>query len=188
MVSNNKGKYKLHLEGQRFGRLVVTGRDGSFVTCLCDCGNEVKLHPPHLTRKKNNRISCGCASLERAGKKRPQIYKEGTAFRKVLYTYQYSAKHRGFDFNLTEEEFRRLTLSDCYYCGEKPGREEIAMSGEVYRYNGLDRVHNFRGYTTDNVVPCCWSCNELKGGDGQKLFLNKIAKIYRYRLGDSYAI
>ena len=36
---------------------------------------------------------------------------------------------------------------------------------------GLDRVDSNKGYTDDNVVPCCGSCNQLKNELPYKYFV-----------------
>jgi len=41
----------------------------------------------------------------------------------------------------------------CYYCNHD--LEETGI--------GLDRIDNDKGYLENNVVPCCWICNKIKG-------------------------
>jgi 5-methylcytosine-specific restriction endonuclease McrA len=41
----------------------------------------------------------------------------------------------------------------CHYCGGS-----LNCTGHA-----LDRKDNSRKHTHDNVVPCCWSCNQVKG-------------------------
>jgi hypothetical protein len=41
----------------------------------------------------------------------------------------------------------------CHYCCGS-----LTLTG-----HGLDRKDNSRKHTHDNVVPCCWKCNEVKG-------------------------
>lgn len=50
-----------------------------------------------------------------------------------------------------------------------------------YVYNGIDRVDNTKGYTIDNVVPCCGICNMAKGKLNQQEFQNWIKRVYKYR-------
>lgn len=84
----------------------------------------------------------------------------------------YCTKHRGFSitrrFNALKQKARRLntdfniTLHDyeliidgarCEYCSGK-----LPAIG-----HGLDRIDSDYGYTKDNVTPCCYSCNMIKG-------------------------
>ena len=56
------------------------------------------------------------------------------------------------EWTITLEEFGKLRDKPCYYCGGK--------LPETSR--GLDRVDNSKGYTLDNVLPCCGGCNTLR--------------------------
>jgi len=47
-------------------------------------------------------------------------------------------------------------------------------------YNGIDRVDPKRGYTSDNVVPCCRHCNWVKGASTLDEFYANIALIARH--------
>lgn len=64
------GQHRLDLTGQRFGKLVVVGRDMSPSktkqkrvrwACQCDCGNTTSVSSDNL--KSGNTISCGCAKF-----------------------------------------------------------------------------------------------------------------------------
>jgi hypothetical protein len=62
------------------------------------------------------------------------------------------AKQRGLKFDLTIDQYKNLIDNNCIYCiGPLP------KSGA-----GLDRIDNNKGYTIDNVVPCCRNCNVLR--------------------------
>lgn len=64
-----------------------------------------------------------------------------------------SAKIRGLRWTLTFIEYVELIGSDeCFYCGE-----ELNETG-----SGLDRIDPALGYTYENVVPCCATCNKIK--------------------------
>lgn len=83
-----------------------------------------------------------------------------------------SASNRGYSFELSEEEFKRLTSSNCFYCDLKPnaifvphkssGSSEKARIRASYIHNGIDRVNNNKGYTLDNCVTACSVCNYSK--------------------------
>lgn len=61
------------------------------------------------------------------------------------------------DSFITEEEFKKLSHSNCYYCN---------ATGP----NGIDRVNNAIGYNLSNCVPACKHCNYVKGDLSQKDF------------------
>jgi hypothetical protein len=80
----------------------------------------------------------------------------------VLGRYKIGARERGLPWELTEDDFKRLTSSPCFFTGRLPSTVSTAGSGEIYVYNGIDRLDNTKGYTLDNCVPCCHEINMLK--------------------------
>lgn len=88
--------------------------------------------------------------------------------------YQYrriqrGAKTRGIDFALTYEEYETIWNKPCFYSDDEA--------------TGLDRIDSDKGYTIDNVVPCCAFCNYAKGTHTQAEFMEQISKIYRKHFG-----
>lgn len=65
------------------------------------------------------------------------------------------AKHRGLPWTIGFEEYKDLQSRSCYYCEGDLPRRGI----------GLDRMDNDKsvGYTVDNVLPCCATCNSIRG-------------------------
>lgn len=58
--------FSIDLTGQRFGKLTVLYRDGTYKTealwfCLCDCGNTKTIKAGNL---KNGTFSCGCHRIK----------------------------------------------------------------------------------------------------------------------------
>jgi len=81
----------------------------------------------------------------------------------ILRSYISGAKRRGHAWELSEGDFDKLTSADCFYCGEPPGRTiRVGKNNGDFTYNGIDRVDNLEGYTSGNVVTCCWKCNNAK--------------------------
>lgn len=69
-----------------------------------------------------------------------------------------------------------MTALACFYCGLPPGA--LMVSGNSrYIYNGIDRKHNEVGYTAENVVPCCKTCNRAKQAMPYEEFMAWIARI-----------
>ena len=72
------------------------------------------------------------------------------------------------EFSLSYRHFlRRLWKEPCFYCDSPI--ETV----------GIDRVDNFQGYHDDNVVPCCWPCNQMKRILSVEEFIAHISKIYQ---------
>ena len=53
---------------------------------------------------------------------------------------------------------------NCFYCNDN-----VKI--------GIDRVDSSKGYTIDNVVPCCSKCNWMKGVLSKEDFINQCKKI-----------
>lgn len=60
------------------------------------------------------------------------------------------AKRRNLEWQIEESIFNNLINKPCHYCNEIP----VNRTGV-----GLDRLDNNKGYSEDNVVPCCGRCN-----------------------------
>lgn len=67
--------------------------------------------------------------------------------------YKNRAIKKEFEFTLTIEEFNILTLTNCYLCGKSSTGDNL---------NGVDRIDNSKGYTLNNCLSCCATCNYLK--------------------------
>lgn len=170
----------IDLTKQRFDRLIVIKRIMSVKKqptwlCKCDCGKERIIQGNHL---RNGVIgSCGCLKIEK------QTLKLGIAnLHKTIGIYQRNAKKRGIEYSLTEKQFKKITQQPCYYCGAKPNNitNQPHCNG-VYTYNGLDRIDNAKGYSINNVVPCCRQCNFAKGKLILQEFKQWIDRVYERR-------
>lgn len=175
------------LVGKRFGKLEVieergrSGRRGITYLCLCDCGKSVVRLATTLLLGRST--SCGCNSHTPDSVKRRslKLVKEDTAFRQEHRHYTSGAKQRNIQFALNVEEFTRLLLGDCAYCGSKPSRVLESASGhQSVLVNGIDRLDNAYGYLPVNSVSCCGICNFMKRTMGRDEFLEQCRKVVRY--------
>lgn len=174
---------RLNIAGKRFGKLFVIELCGSingrsFWSCVCDCGNYKKVRGSDLVNQKSQ--SCGCLKneLDKPDRNRQLL--------ETLYSkMKRNAIRRGLEFSLKIGLFENLISQNCFYCDSTPKtiwRDEVnkkIISGSELRYNGLDRVDSDRGYTIDNVVPCCIICNRMKMDSDFYSFLDHIKQIYR---------
>jgi len=101
----------------------------------------------------------------------------------VLDSYERSAWERGYSWALSDDEALAMMALPCHYCGAPPGNGS-ARAGEAFRYSGLDRIDNTRGYSPDNVAPCCFGCNRAKHVDSYEAFLGRIRRIYERRIAE----
>ena len=152
------------ITGRRFGRLVAVKRAGAGPygcewECKCECGG-MKIVSVACLNSGDVR-SCGCLFREWTAQSR--LYK-----RKRPYEYLYNlvvsrARSRGIDCPLSYEEFLVFTEEKtCYYCGETVEWHAVSTAGGRNRTN-LDRKDNAGGYEAQNLVVCCWRCNNARG-------------------------
>lgn len=176
---------RIDLLGMRFGRLVVVKESPIRTSgrvhwdCLCDCGKTVTVASASL--KNGLTKSCGCLHSEISSAKAKRLWDEGkwstrqnfsndaisdnAVLNEIYAGYKVGAKSRGYSFDIDGATFIDLTSKPCYYCGEQPKNTRIRGNGSIvseYKYNGIDRVDNSKGYIIGNVVPCCKKCNNIK--------------------------
>jgi len=148
------------LTGKVFERLTVikrhSERKNGLLTwvCLCACGKEVIVVGSYL--KSGNTKSCGCLPVGP-----PRLPEGEVGFNGLYANYKIHAEEKSLVFDLTKEEFRKMTQENCFYCNAVPKSVYKVNTGK-YIYNGVDRVDNFLGYTLKNCVPCCKFCNFSK--------------------------
>ena len=163
------GKHKKVNIGDRFGKLVVVKYNGfrkkpsgstvGLYLCKCDCGNYTVVKTNNLTSGCTK--ACGC--LMRGRRKLPN---NQATINKIIKGYKNGAKARGYEWNLSNSYAKELISKECFYCGAKFSNE-----WDGYKYNGIDRVDNEKGYEEGNVVPCCKICNVAKHDMAQKDFI-----------------
>jgi len=90
------------------------------------------------------------------------------------------------DFEITREEFRAISQTPCEYCGatDNSHNPRGKRANGKHVGNGMDRVDNTRGYTHDNVVPCCSFCNYAKRDHDVEKFRAWIKKAYEHQFGE----
>src|SRR4030067_2064423 len=173
------------LTGKIFTNLTVlelaedrTHCGGCVWTCKCTCGNIVKATSTGL--KSGNNKSCGCLQKISWIKNRPKPLPRGEgAFNSIYYKYKRRAKSKGINFELNKQQFRTLTSQPCKYCGETDSNLNNSKGNNGgFRYNGIDRVDNAKGYTEENSVPCCKLCNRMKNNMSLDEFIAHIKKLW----------
>lgn len=181
---------RVEISGQIFGRLTVQNEyrykvrpDGTKLIewfCLCQCGNTLWVLGPSLIT--GNTKSCGCLYDEREYVGTYTVGYGIAARNSLLRNYKDSAKERGYEFNLTDEETINLFLGNCYYCGEPPSNpyKGAKTFNGTFIYNGIDRMDNSMGYTTKNCVSCCKRCNFAKGTMSSREFVQWITRVYHH--------
>lgn len=174
------------LLGKVFGYLTVLEFDGYGVNdkpywrCKCMCGKEISVLGVYLTGNKTT--NCGCQTSRLLGNANSKP--KGEAARNAIFaSYKSNAKRKGRLFELSNDDMILLVNGNCYYCGCPPSSvKDTKKCNGQFIYNGIDRKDNNIGYTKDNCVSCCRTCNQLKKIYSHDDFLQKIEKIYNHRI------
>ena len=176
---------RLDLTGQRFGRLLVTGYGTSKVSAagkktamwnvLCECGTSKQVSAGNLRHRSVE--SCGCRRKEGLNKKEYGV----ASFNSKLSIYKNGAKKRNLSFELTKEQFKEICQKPCVYCGSTNATEHQANHcNGPFISNGIDRVNSSLGYTIDNSVSCCSTCNRMKMDHSLDFFIEHMQKVLRH--------
>jgi hypothetical protein len=153
--------------GQQFGRLYVLSKGGGYWICICDCGKTVNVVPQNLETGATK--SCGCLRKELAAQKAldqtglPNLKNRKPPYHWLHRILCYSAKERNLECDISLDNLIDfIEIKNCHYCDaviEWPGPHH--KKGSRQNIN-LDRIDNNRGYLFQNVVVCCWTCNQAR--------------------------
>jgi len=193
-MATNKHIRRKDWTGQKFHMLTMvrpTSKRGSGQTviweALCECGNTALVVPNQV--KSGQVKSCGCW-YKQTRKTSARRYNPIISSARNIWRGVYQKRDSALDF----ETFYALSQQDCYYCGAPPSNQTNIASGKAkgvgrslyqkargsFIYNGIDRVDNTRGYTKDNIVPCCKRCNVAKNNMSLQEFLTWIERLYHH--------
>lgn len=159
-----------------------------FWNCTCDCGKTIKIAHGDLFRKSRKIKSCGCQRKDAILKAIDYYNKDKPIVELALMrVYKDNTKQKGCkrDFKLSLEEFCKIVNSKCHYCGSLPFTLRTTQSKSKSKLlNGIDRVDSSKGYTIDNVVPCCVHCNRAKMDRSLEDFRNWVKVVYKNLYSD----
>lgn len=141
--------------------------------CICICGNRKVLRAGPL--QDGRLVSCGCRRIMRQSKKT----KEEVSIQQLFSHYRRQAIARNISFQLSKKEFINYITQDCFYCGVRGGNKYKAQrsAGEIFEYNGIDRIDSSKDYFVENCVPSCGFCNKAKNTKSHDEFITYIKKI-----------
>ena len=103
---------------------------------------------------------------KRATQSRHGRRKDNLQYRWSIFNAQ--ARRRSIPVSITKLEYLAITSQQCHYCG---GIEGASV------FNGNDRVNSNDTYSLQNSVPCCQTCNFMKGSMQKQKFLQHIHTI-----------
>lgn len=144
-------------------------------TLLCACGVSCKGPKSYVSKRIKlldtiGYVGCkNCLSIYR------KDYQSDDKLIRVFNKYKKRAKSTDKEFSLSIQEALKLFKSECFYCGQEPSN--IETTNKVV-YQGIDRMDNHKGYSIDNVVPCCKQCNYFKHKQSFEEFMRRVERIY----------
>lgn len=142
----------------------------------CECGQITRQEPAAVKR----------GFLKTCGKCGVKQYFGHDANLNQIYMTKSNRPLGGYSaFDITFEDFRRLTQSLCYWCGQWNPTKRVCRNGLITEWHGLDRLDNTIGHTLANCVPCCWDCNNMRGNMTTEEFIKKIKEINDNILGNN---
>lgn len=122
---------------------------------------------------KQDRIFCSQLCFEIAKEK----------YARIIRNYKESAEERFLGMTLSYMRILYLFSQNCYYCDSEPSTQYANLV-----YNGIDRVDNSLGYSKENTVSCCPTCNRMKGTLSRDDFIIQCKKIDYYFSGFNKAL
>jgi len=172
---------------QRFVHFTYTpsGRKVPIVWAICECGKGKAISLWDIVSGKTK--TCGFDHPHYLDRTAP-------AFHRLYQRYEHVAKKTGKAFEISQDEFKRITKEPCHYCGIQPKKQSIANNHtkyntgraiSIYEYNGLDRIDSSKGYMLDNVLPCCSICNHAKHTMSYDDFIEWLDRIAKFRSKDN---
>jgi hypothetical protein len=195
---------KENLVGQKFNKLTVvsgelekrnSGKNRWVWVCKCDCGKTTKVPSWNLISTKYPVRSCGCLKAEM--RKLPgaeaalrAFYGHYRSICKYSSNPNRKSNKKEKEFLLTIEEFKSITGKHCHYCGcppqprYAPRKTETKETATPYLGNGIDRLDSNKGYTIDNCVPCCSTCNYMKRDFVFEDFIRQCRRIADFTRGE----
>lgn len=185
-------KHRVPEAGERFSNLtidqIVNLKDfkkgsgkGALVTCSCGTSfGPIAISKLYGYKTSKPVESCKpCSAKIAGGKMRANDDTRSKLF--VYGNYKRHAKKRNLDFLLEKEDFYKMIILSCTYCGDSqtsysnPPKE--AEWGTQFRYTGIDRINPKIGYVEGNVQPCCIKCNRAKSDMTEEDFALWIGKV-----------
>ena len=137
--------------------------NGNVVKKLCPCCQQwlpIEKFQKHKPSKDGHASVCKICSAHRVTSR--------------YSAYRTNANKHQREFDLTLEEFDDITKQPCYYCGGYNGEFQGVS------FSGIDRIDSDKGYTKDNIIPCCGTCNRMKNNLSQEFWIQHMQKILNH--------
>jgi hypothetical protein len=152
--------------------------DKNLVSTYCsNCKKPLKRHRTNVAEEKHNFCDIKCTNKFYGKKTDPYNY--------LFNSIKKRAKVKKFEFNLTREFLKELMLFQDNKCAITGIPIEVVKqydTSTLSKTASLDRIHNDKGYTIDNVRFTCLGINYMRNrrssGELEEL-LDNIIKFYK---------
>lgn len=142
-----------------------------------DKGSKVEVKKRKLKPPKVRTIG----TSEMVRKLYPEVEDAHPMVQAIFISYFRRSAMQHLEFNLDLESFKKLIRKPCAYCGAEPKISKWQNVKKMTAWNGLDRVNNSGGYTIDNVVACCKTCNSWKKNRRAADFISHALRVARWQ-------
>ncbi len=168
------------LSGEVFSFLTVIRRNNDYTwEVVCRCGTHKKAATWELQQHRVK--SCGSNECRKQAGSFHKLPDGVSARNKIIGRYKRLAEKRNLPFCLTIKQLDALFKGNCHYCGASPAQINT-NDGGTYIFNGIDRKDPHNGYTKNNSVSCCKTCNWAKGLTPYSKFLDYLNQLVRFRV------
>lgn len=146
-IHKNYDTYR-QMIGKKYGRLLIVdviyneSKKQYYFVCLCDCGKTKHISPYTLLVGGQKSCSRNCSMF------RPTLPSGVGHARQIYAIKKYSVLRQHMNFDLTFEEFYKLSTSNCSICGMYPNVHWD--SGDSRGHNGVF-IHNKIAYADPEV-------------------------------------
>lgn len=175
--------------------------------CECRCGKIYLGQPCHLLKEVYSEMptSCGCITYNGVPSNSREHKREYATltYKRTYSSLKNTARKRKLEVSITFEQFVEISKKQCFYCEKityknaykhidepmfkKTSNNDLKlrvskdMEKDVDKYtvpcSGLDRIDSKKGYTLENILPCCTRCNIIKHTASIDEFFSHIERI-----------
>lgn len=143
------------------------------VKVKCSCGVEFITDFQNI--KHNKTLSCGHIN------RNYYIDPYACSIRSLYTRYKNKARVDKREFTLTQDEFKKLIISNCSYCGINPSQIHSKCNcKKPILHNGIDRIDSSLGYVLSNCTACCKICNRAKSDLSVNEFKEYIIRLTKF--------
>lgn len=167
---------------------------GLYWTAQCvECFDVYDVAGSNIRNGLSKRCSnCGCknGASTRTGIVKTKMTPKESAEHYLLKNIRRDGRKRGWNWELSKDEFLNLIYKKCSYCGRPPQQSSNPLANHgllqkraveaIITWNGIDRIDSSKGYVQGNVATCCHTCNKMKSNLSLEEFHNHIKRLYKY--------